>query len=90
MRCDEPGTSRLSGHPVSRECDLCLPLEPGTPVEMAGRALPGAAAGMRRRQAYGARGGLPALPFLPTPIISLVKKNAYFGEKGLDTISPIW
>jgi hypothetical protein len=23
-------------------------------------------------------------------IISLVKKNAYLGEKGLDTISPIW
>ena len=25
-----------------------------------------------------------------TRIISLVKKNAYLGEKGLDTISPIW
>ena len=25
-----------------------------------------------------------------TRIISLVKKNAYLGEKGLDIISPIW
>jgi hypothetical protein len=25
-----------------------------------------------------------------TQIISLVKKNAYLGEKGLDTISPVW
>jgi hypothetical protein len=25
-----------------------------------------------------------------TQIISLVKKNAYLGEKGLDSISPVW
>jgi hypothetical protein len=26
----------------------------------------------------------------PAQIISLVKKNAFTGEKGLDTISPVW